>query len=281
MWPRMWWPDHNCDPPDVPLQGSGCSRGSRASPSSLLRVGRESIATVLNYTPGSQTSTDLQCGLIPKSVRPSRSASSTAFSEGCTPNRRPSSDENVRRRPFRVEGRALVGPSQGLPCTVFLVSLLLIVAAEIAAFVLVAEQVGFLWALLLLILVSALGPFVVRRVGSGVLADTRERLALGEVPTRELLDGLVVLIGGVMVCVPGFIGDGVGLLLMIGPVRHLVIRAFGHQLARRVQKTAPGRWGFIDARSTPVRRDRTARRVVPLPPGNSHGPVRPGGPAED
>ena len=159
----------------------------------------------------------------------------------------------------------------------FFISVLLIVAAEIAAFVLVVEHVGFLWALLILILVSALGPFVVRRVGSGVLAHTKERLALGEVPTRELLDGLVVLIGGVMICVPGFIGDAVGLLLMIGPVRHLVIRAFGHHLARRVQKMPPGRWGFIDARSAPVRNDRTARNDIPLPPG----PVEPGGPAED
>ena len=67
----------------------------------------------------------------------------------------------------------------------FFVSAVLIVAAEIAAFVLVAEQIGFLWALVLLIFVSALGPFVVRRVGAGVLADTRERLALGEVPTAN------------------------------------------------------------------------------------------------
>ena len=163
----------------------------------------------------------------------------------------------------------------------FFISVLLVIAAEIAAFVVVVEQVGFLWALLLLIVVSALGPFVVRRVGSGVLAHTRERLALGQVPTRELLDGLVVLIGGVMICVPGFIGDAVGLLLMIGPVRHLVIRAFGHQLARRVQKMPPGRWGFMDARSTPVRNDRAARNDIPLPPGTPDRPVEPGGPVED
>lgn len=161
------------------------------------------------------------------------------------------------------------------------ISVLLIVAAEIAAFVLVVEHVGFLWALLILILVSALGPFVVRRVGSGVLAHTRERLALGEVPTRELLDGLVVLIGGVMICVPGFIGDAVGLLLMIGPVRHLVIRAFGHNLARRVQKMPPGRWGFIDARSTAVRSDGGARTNISLPSRTPDRPVQPGGPSED
>jgi UPF0716 protein FxsA len=163
---------------------------------------------------------------------------------------------------------------------VLFISALLIVAAELAVFVLVAEQVGFLWALLLLIVVSALGPFVVRRVGSGVLARTRERLALGEVPTRELLNGLVILIGGVIICVPGFIGDAIGLLLMIGPVRRLVIWAFGHQLARRVQKMPRGRWRFIDARSAPVRQDRSARKDIALPPGTPDGPAE-RGPGDD
>ena len=113
----------------------------------------------------------------------------------------------------------------------FFFGFLIYVAAEIVSFVLVAEQIGLLWALAILIVVSAMGPFIVRRVGFSVLAHTRERLARGEVPTRELLDGLVVLIGGVLICVPGFIGDAFGLLLMIGPVRALVIRASGNRLA--------------------------------------------------
>ena len=129
---------------------------------------------------------------------------------------------------------------------------LLFIAAEIASFVLVAEQIGLLWAILILVAASALGPFIVRRVGLSVLAHTQERLARGEVPTRELLDGLVVLIGGVMICVPGFIGDAIGLLLMISPVRHLVIRASGHRLAHRVQRIRPGRRQIIDAYARPM-----------------------------
>jgi UPF0716 protein FxsA len=152
---------------------------------------------------------------------------------------------------------------------VFFVGALLILAAEIAAFVAVAEQIGFLWALAILVIVSALGPFIVRRVGFGVLAHTQERLARGEVPTRELLDGLVVLFGGVMICVPGFIGDALGLLLMIGPLRHFVIRASGNRLARRVQRMRTGRWRVIDVGSRPRRDD--------FPP--SSGPLeRPPGP---
>ena len=137
----------------------------------------------------------------------------------------------------------------------FFVGVLLAIAAEVAAFWVVAGQIGFLWALALLVVMSAFGPFIVRRVGFGVLAHTRERLERGEVPTRELFDGLLVLIGGVMIFVPGFIGDALGLLLMIGPVRHLVIRLFNHRLVRRLQRTGTGRWQVINARARPKRDD--------------------------
>jgi UPF0716 protein FxsA len=153
---------------------------------------------------------------------------------------------------------------------VLFLGVLLFIAAEIVAFVVVAHQIGFLWALALLIVVSALGPFVVRRVGLGVLAHTQERLARGEMPTRELLDGLVILIGGVMICVPGFIGDALGLLLMIGPVRHLVISAAGHRLARRVGTIRTNRWRVVNVGSQPVRGE-------PMPPPGRPGlPLGPG-----
>jgi UPF0716 protein FxsA len=157
---------------------------------------------------------------------------------------------------------------------VFFFGFLLYVGAEIASFVLVAEQIGFLGALGILLVVSALGPFIVRRVGFSVLAHTRERLSQGEVPTRELLDGLVVLIGGVLICVPGFIGDALGLLLMIGPVRHFVIRLSGHRLARGVQTGRSGPWRVIDARSRPAR---DAFPLPPTPPDRPLGPEDPTG----
>ncbi len=152
---------------------------------------------------------------------------------------------------------------------------LLFIAAEIVAFVVVAHQIGFLWALGALIVASALGPFVVRRVGLGILAQTQERLGRGEMPTRELLDGLVILIGGAMICVPGFIGDALGLLLMIGPVRHLVIRAAGHRLARRVQTVRTDRWRVVNVGSQRVHGEPPAppnRPGLPLGPGDPERP---------
>jgi len=141
---------------------------------------------------------------------------------------------------------------------VFILGACLFFVAEIVAFVAVAHQIGFGWAVLILIGVSALGPLLIRRVGLGVLGRTQERLARGEVPTGELLDGVVVLAGGVLVCVPGFISDALGLLLLVGPVRHLLIRVGGRRLARRVETMGPMHWSAIDVRAWPAAGDGTA-----------------------
>jgi UPF0716 protein FxsA len=164
-------------------------------------------------------------------------------------------------------------PRQPLALSVIFLGALLFIAAEIVAFVAVAHQIGFLWALLLLIVVSALGPFIVRRVGLGVLAHTQERLGRGELPTRELLDGLVVLIAGAMICVPGFISDALGLLLIVAPVRHFVIRIVGHRLARRVQTARPGRWNVVSVGPRPVHDETPPQRPsLPIGPRDSGAP---------
>ena len=146
--------------------------------------------------------------------------------------------------------------------------------AEVFAFVAVGQHIGFAWAVLLLIGVSALGPFLVKRVGLGVLARTQDRLAQGELPTSELLDGVVVLAGGILVCVPGFISDAIGLVLLIGPVRHLLIRLGGRRMARRVQTARPLRWNAIDVGTWPASPDRAAAEPTPPmiePPGPARG----------
>ncbi len=156
----------------------------------------------------------------------------------------------------------------------FLLGACLFFVAEVAAFVAVGEHIGFGWAVLILIGVSALGPFLVKRVGLGVLARTQDRLARGDVPSRGLLDGVVVLAAGVLICVPGFISDALGLLLLIGPVRHLVIRVGGRRVAGRVRTVRPGPGSFIDVTTWAPSED--TPNPKPTPPMIDHE-GRPGG----
>jgi UPF0716 protein FxsA len=138
---------------------------------------------------------------------------------------------------------------------VLLVGACLFFVAEVLAFVAIGEHIGFGWTVLILIGVSALGPLLVKRVGLGVLTRTQDRLGRGDLPTWELLDGVVVLAAGLMICIPGFISDALGLLLLVRPVRHLLIRAGGRRMARQVQSMRPTGWRVVEARTWPASSD--------------------------
>ncbi len=52
-----------------------------------------------------------------------------------------------------------------------------------------------------------------------MLREVQRRTARGEVPGKELTDGLLVLVAAVLLLTPGFVTDGVALLLLVPPVR--------------------------------------------------------------
>ncbi len=107
------------------------------------------------------------------------------------------------------------------------------IAVELYVLVEVAKAIGVVPAILALLLISASGPWLVRRAGFGVWRRTQERLTAGELPGREGLDGIVLLAGGLLLCIPGFVTDVVGALLLIPPIRRLAGRVLVGRLARR------------------------------------------------
>lgn len=114
---------------------------------------------------------------------------------------------------------------------------ILIPIAEVWAAIQVAHHIGWLATIALLVLVSAWGPFLVRRQGTGVWRRARRRLEEGEVPGREAIDGVLLLVAGGLLSFPGFITGVLGLLLLLSPVRRLVRVACGAWLARKVRKS--------------------------------------------
>jgi UPF0716 protein FxsA len=53
-------------------------------------------------------------------------------------------------------------------------------------------------------------------------------------PTNELIDGVLILAGGIMLVVPGFITDACGLLLLFPPTRGVVRRFVRRRIQVRV-----------------------------------------------
>lgn len=103
-----------------------------------------------------------------------------------------------------------------------LLAFLCIPIAEIAVFIKAGEIIGVGWTLAIVVLTAVLGTALLRRQGLKVLSQTQEKLDRGELPVGELLDGLCLLVAGILLLTPGFITDAVGLLLFIRPVRLLL-----------------------------------------------------------
>ena len=103
-----------------------------------------------------------------------------------------------------------------------LLILLLLIAlpvVELAVLVQVAGEVGVFNTIGLLILVSLVGVWLAKQAGLGVIARMRRAQADGEVPSRELMDGALILLAAMLLVLPGFVSDAVGILLLIPPIR--------------------------------------------------------------
>ena len=105
--------------------------------------------------------------------------------------------------------------------------------AELAVIVQVADSIGIFETIALLILVGVAGAWLCKREGIGVLRRIQTRVDRGEVPTKELLDGGLIMLAGAFLLAPGFISDVLGILLLLPPTRAVVRVAVGAVLAKR------------------------------------------------
>ncbi len=97
----------------------------------------------------------------------------------------------------------------------FLLLFLLFPVLELFVFVKVSGAIGFFPALLLIILGSMLGVFVLRIAGLATALRARESLNRGELPAQTMLEGLMMALAGGLLIVPGFVSDVLGLILLL------------------------------------------------------------------
>ncbi|MEX6664557.1 FxsA family protein [Pseudomonas sp. W2-17] len=106
---------------------------------------------------------------------------------------------------------------------VFLLLLLLFPVLELFVLVKVGMSIGFLPTFLLVVAGSMLGVFVVRVAGVATALSARQSLARGELPAQQMLDGLMMTIGGALLVLPGFISDVLGLLFLMPFTRRMIV----------------------------------------------------------
>jgi UPF0716 protein FxsA len=95
--------------------------------------------------------------------------------------------------------------------------------------------------ILLLVADSLLGSWLLRSQGRVVWRRFNQTLAAGQMPHREVIDGVLVIFGGAFLITPGFITDVLGLVLLLPPTRAIVRRVLVKRLGRRLVVAGSGR----------------------------------------
>lgn len=90
---------------------------------------------------------------------------------------------------------------------------------EIYVFIQVGEALGWLSAVLLFLGAGAVGLWLLRAEGISLLLRARGQMQQGIAPLDEAFDALCLVMGGVLLLLPGFITDIAALLLFLPPTR--------------------------------------------------------------
>jgi UPF0716 protein FxsA len=139
-----------------------------------------------------------------------------------------------------------------------LLLLILWPVAELFVIIQVADAIGILYTLLLLIAGWPLGGWALRSQGRAAMERLAKAIAERRAPGREVVDGALILVGGLLLMIPGFITDVIGLLMLLPPtrvlLRGLVVRNIQSRLVVRIV-------GFGAGGRPPYDVDSTARDV--------------------
>jgi UPF0716 protein FxsA len=121
--------------------------------------------------------------------------------------------------------------------------------AELAILVWLGRRMGLVPTVALVVVTGILGAWLARRQGVATWSRFRAALDSGQLPHRELVEGVLVLVAGAVLLTPGLLTDVVGFLLLVPSVRHRVrdraVAAIGRRWKTPVRWT--GREGAVEA----------------------------------
>jgi UPF0716 protein FxsA len=111
---------------------------------------------------------------------------------------------------------------------------ILVPLVDLAILIRVGQMIGLWPTIALVVATGTAGAFLARSQGTRVLRGIRTEMSVGQVPSSRLLDGLLVLVGGVLLLTPGLLTDLVGFLLLLPPSRERLKRGLRRRAERMI-----------------------------------------------
>ena len=95
---------------------------------------------------------------------------------------------------------------------------------ELYVIIAVGERIGAFWTVILVLLTAVIGVNLLRMQGMSTLMRAQKNMAQGGIPAMEMMEGIALAVGGVLLITPGFITDSIGFMCLIPASRRAIIR---------------------------------------------------------
>lgn len=107
----------------------------------------------------------------------------------------------------------------------YIILLLIIVPAlEISLLILSGNTIGVWPTIVLIITTGVLGAWLAKSQGLKAITAAQAQMSIGQIPGESIVDGLCILVGGVLLLTPGFVTDAVGFIFLFPSSRKFVKR---------------------------------------------------------
>ena len=131
--------------------------------------------------------------------------------------------------------------------TLLLLTLLIVPLVEIYFLIAVGRVIGAGSTILVVVVTAVIGAWLLRLQGLQTLNRLQDALGRGELPAAEMVEGLILLVTGVLLLTPGFFTDGAGFLCLVPAVRAILARRLlRHFTTRAKVTTQTGQGRVID-----------------------------------
>ena len=107
---------------------------------------------------------------------------------------------------------------------------------ELAILVYLGTIIGALYTILIVVATGILGAFMARNQGLTALSRIRGSIERGIIPSNEIFDGALIVVGGLLLLTPGIITDIVGFTLLVPQTRRITGRWLRSCIRRRIER---------------------------------------------
>ena len=121
-----------------------------------------------------------------------------------------------------------------MPLNQLLIIFILLPILELAVLLRLDNAIGLFQTIILIFLTGIIGAWLVRQQGINILFRIKKEINNGNIPAKEMIDGVMLLIAGAVLITPGLITDTFGFLLLIPYTRNFIRKWIRNRIEKYV-----------------------------------------------